>query len=281
MAWWMQQNQDKVAEFLGEDEIKLLYVFANTGMEHPDTLRFLRDIDTNFGLGIVWVEGVTQHGRRVSTQHRVVDFDSAYSHDQWADVGHPFHSYILKYGIPNVKFLGCTREMKLNAIHSYMRTLGFKRMADYHTAIGIREDESRRVSVRAGVENIFYPLVDMNPVDKEDVLEWWSQYEWDLNIPEWLGNCLACYKKSYKKLKAVWQDFPQAFEFTEAMENTYGLLGPEFKKDPSARSRTFFRMGASTTRLLDSFLITGEPTSYINIMDDAGCSESCELFDTE
>lgn len=281
MARWMQQNPDKVAESIGVDEVKLVYVFANTGMEHPDTLRFLRDIDDNFGLGIVWIEGVTQHNVRVSTQHRVVDFDSAYTCDQWTDVDHPFHSTILKYGIPNIAFPLCTREMKLNPIKSYMKSLGLKQMADYHSAIGIRSDESRRVSISAEVQNIIYPLIDMIPADKEDVLEWWSQYEWDLSIPEWLGNCVGCYKKSYKKLKAVSEDFPQAFEFTSAMESMHGRIGSEIKKDPTNPDRTFFRMRASTAKLVESFEHAGDHVSYINLMDDAGCSESCEVFPTE
>jgi len=281
MARWMQQNPDKVAEILGEDSIEIVYVFANTGMEHPDTLRFLNDIDVKFGLGIVWVEGVTQHNVRVSTKHRVVDYESAYTYDQWTDVNHPFHSFIMKYGIPNVKALACTREMKLNPIHSYMASLGLKKMKDYYTAIGIREDESRRVSARAGVENVIYPLIDMNPADKEDILEWWGQYDWDLNIPEWLGNCVGCYKKSYKKLKAVWHDFPEAFEFTAGMEKTYPRVGAEFTKYDDAVDRTFFRMNATTPKLLESFEHGGDHASYINVMDDAGCSESCELFDTD
>ena len=215
---------------------------------------------------------------RVSTKHRVVDYESAYTYDQWTDVNHPFHSFIMKYGIPNIVYIACTREMKLNPIHSYMKSLGLKKMKDYYTAIGIREDESRRVTAKADVENIIYPLIDMNPADKGDILDWWSQYDWDLKIPEWLGNCVGCYKKSYKKLKAVSQDFPEAFEFTAAMEDAYGRVGV---KDPTDLDRTFFRQRASTLKLLESFKYGGEHTSYFNMMDDAGCSESCELFDTD
>lgn len=280
MAWWMKQNPEAIADHVGADEVEYVYAFANTGMEHPDTLRFLRDIDEHFGLGIVWLEGVAQHGRRASTRHRVVDFDSAFRHDQFDDLAHPFHDHIRKYGIPNVKMMGCTREMKRNVLYSYMRSLGMKSMADYHTAIGIRFDERRRVAKRADIENIIYPLVDLEPVDKYDVLDWWKKRDWDLAIPEWLGNCVTCYKKSYKKLKAAHEDFPEAFAFTAAMERAYPRVGPEFSKpDFEASDRKFFRMGASTEKLIESFAVGGRARDYINIMGDAGCSESCELFD--
>lgn len=270
MARWVQQNPEKVAEHIGADEVELVFVFANTGMEHPDTLRFLQDLDQHFQLGLVWLEGVTQFGQRVATKHRVVDPRDAFSVTQWRDPEHPFHSYIRKYGIPNIKFIGCTREMKLNTMGSYMRSLGFQNMKTYYSAVGIREDEPRRVRKTADIHNIIYPLVDLEPVDKEDVLDWWSQFAWDLSIPEWLGNCVGCYKKSYKKLKLVQRDFPEAFEFTQGMEDQYG--GPD--------SRTFFRLSTSTKNLLQSFAVVGGAEKYVR-MNDAGCSESCEVYPTD
>jgi hypothetical protein len=283
MARWVQLNPEKVAAHIGVDPVKLeiVYVFANTGMEHEDTLRFLKDLDDEFELGIVWVEGVTQFGAARSTRHRVTDYARAYRSHQYTEPDHPFHSFIRKYGIPNVKSLGCTREMKLNTINSYMASLGYPRNT-FYSAIGIRADERRRVSPRAGVTCVVYPLVDLEPVDKEDVLEWWSAYAWDLGIPEWQGNCLTCYKKSFKKLKAVWEDTPEVFEFTDWMERTYPRVGAEFRKYDDARDRTFFRMNHSTASLLKSFAsVDGSAKRYINVLQDAGCSESCELYETE
>ena len=281
MARWVSLNKNLLAEFLGEEEIKPVYVFANTGLEHPDTLRFMNDVDRHFNLGVVWTESKVIHVPRKGTKHRRVTYETAYTWDRWRDPEHPFHSFIRKYGIPNTKFLGCTRELKRRAIASYMRSIGFKSMKDYYTCIGIRADEKRRVSKAAKAENVIYPLVDISPTDKEEIIEWWEDKDWDLNIPEWLGNCLTCYKKSYKKLKAVHEDLPRAFEFNIAMEEMYPRLGPEFSKYEDAKPRVFFRLSTPTTKLLNAFATDPSAKNYIRNTADSGCSESCELFETE
>ncbi len=46
-------------------EKEIIITFANTGLEHPDTLRFVKDCDENiFNNKVVWIEGVTTHGKR-------------------------------------------------------------------------------------------------------------------------------------------------------------------------------------------------------------------------
>ena len=286
MAWWMSQNRQAVAEYLGceESAMRYYFTFANTGMEHDDTLRFMNDVDNKLlGGQVVWVEGVAQHGKRLGTKHRVVTYETAYRNNQWKDPKHPFHDNILKYGISNTTFMPCTRELKKNAMDSYRtHSLGLKSSKEYYTAIGIRADEDRRVSKNAGVQNIIYPLVHINPVDKEDVLDAFSAFDWDLKIPEWQGNCITCYKKSFKKLNKVWHETPEAFEFNDWMETHYQFIGPEFKKHGVTRPRTFFRGNRSTKDMIAMFRENpADPSDFIDVMNDAGCSESCEMYETE
>src|SRR6185436_10141652 len=99
----------------------------------------------------VWIEAMVFHGERKSSGHRVVRFDTA---DR---SGQPFESMIQKYGIPNRSNPHCTRELKLNAINSYMASIGW---TDYMTAIGVRPDEARRVDQKAVERQIVYPLID-------------------------------------------------------------------------------------------------------------------------
>lgn len=282
MAVWMQNNRDKVAAHIGVDEVTYLYCFANTGMEHDDTLRFMNDVNRfHLDSQAVWVEADIFHGKRKSSGHKIVGFETAHRNNQWDLDTHPFHNYIKKYGIPNVKFPSCTRELKLNPIKSYMRSLGLS-PKDYYTAIGIRADESRRVSASADVQNIIYPLVDLAPTDKEDVLDFWADYDYDLNIPEWLGNCVTCYKKSYKKLLAVYRETPEHYGFNAFMEANYCMVGPEFKKHGATRPRTFFRLDTSTEKLISIFNINDlDPRDIQGLIQDGGCSESCEMYPTE
>jgi len=178
MAHMMETNKDIVAQELGchVDDLNYVYVFANTGMEHNDTLRFMNDVDQKMlGGKVVWVEGVAQHGKRVSTQHRITRFAEAYRNDGFEDERHPFHDHIIKYGISNQSYKNCSRELKRNTINSYMKSIGFDgTREDCFTAIGIREDEKRPVSKNAGARNIIYPLVDWFPTDKDEVIDWWK-----------------------------------------------------------------------------------------------------------
>ena len=284
MAYWMLNNKPQVAEHIGCSAAELAYqfTFANTGMEHDDTLRFLNDVD-NLLLGgrVVWVECVVNHGERKSSGHKVVTYETAARNTEWQKPDHPFHAVIRKYGISNLTWMACTRELKLNAMNSYRKE---ETDGEYYTAIGIRADERRRVSKGADAGKIIYPLVDLNPVDKEDVLDWFKENakEWDLAIPEWQGNCVMCYKKSFKKLNAVWKETPEAFDFTAAMEEQYGNVGAEFRKDPNHKKRVFFREHRSTKDMIAMFKQNpSDPTDYINTLKDAGCSESCEMYQTE
>lgn len=285
MAKLMLDRKPDVAAWLGIplEELRYIFVFANTGMEHDDTLRFVHDIDRRFGLDLVWLEAVVHPAYRKGTTHRVTDYKRAYRQRQWRDPKHPFHAFIRKYGIPNLAWHGCTREMKFRVLTSYMRSLGLS-PGDYYSAIGIRDDESRRVSTGQEAEKFrfIYPLVHLEATDKDDVLEWWSQFPWDLAIEEHLGNCVGCHKKSFKKLARVYEDLPGAFDFNLAMEQRYGKVGPEFERDPENPPRVFFRQNRSTKTMLRLFE-DADVDHAKNLMrqQDAGCSESCEVFPTE
>jgi len=257
-------------------EYDMKFIFANTGLEHKDTLRFVNDIDINFGLNLIWVEAAVNHGERKSTGHKFINYSSA------SQSGQPMEEVISKYGIPNVSYPHCTRELKLNPMNSALRSIGW---GDAYTAVGIRADESRRVSSAADTNKIIYPLIDMFPSDKQDVLTFWEDYSWDLAIPEWQGNCQGCFKKSFKKLMQVHSETPEVFDFTRSMEAKYGRTGAEFTKRPETPDRVFFRENRDTNAMEALFKHTKEnspyaATRYIS-QTDAGCSESCEVYPTE
>jgi 3'-phosphoadenosine 5'-phosphosulfate sulfotransferase (PAPS reductase)/FAD synthetase len=260
------------------DKFEICVVFANTGEENEETLRFVDKCDVNFGFGTVWVEAVAHQGERKSSTHRVVNFKSASRN------GEPFEGMIQKYGIPNMGAPHCTRELKLHAIRSYMREIGWGK---YATAIGIRVDELRRVN-EAQVKkfDIVYPLIDWFAADKQDVNDWWAQQDFNLELLEHQGNCKWCWKKSIKKHSMILAESPEFFDFPQSMEAKYGFVGPEFKKETEKpfTARVFFRGNRSTLALKT---ICSEANAQvikqmkIDFDANSGCSESCELYDME
>lgn len=258
------------------DDFDIVVGFANTGQEDERTLKFVRQCDDVFGFKTVWLEAVVNQSKGDGTTHRIV------THDTASRNGEPFESVIQKYGIPNQSAPHCTRELKLNVMNSYLRSIGW---TDYYTAIGIRPDESRRVNANATQQKVIYPLIDFFWMDKQDVNDWWEDQPFDLELREHEGNCKTCWKKSDAKLFRLWREQPESFQFNDRMERMYPRVGHEFTKDPEAQSRVFFRRRRSTQDLIAEAQGTPViPPSVLDRLDaldadkDAGCTESCEVY---
>jgi hypothetical protein len=245
----------------------VVVTFANTGQEDFRTLDFVHNCDLHFGFNTVWLEAVVHHGEKVSCSHNIVNYETA---DR---SGRVFEEVIKKYGIPNVAFPYCTRELKLNPMRSYLRSLGISPLKT-PTAVGIRADERRRVSKSEGMAHVLYPLVDEWPTDKQDVLDWWEDQPFDLGIEEFEGNCKGCFKKSLAKHFQQLDHDPYVYDWHERMEQQYRHVGP------NTGDRVFFRGNLSVHRLFDlreEHLFDGMPTP-VDIYANGGCSESCEVL---
>lgn len=246
---------------------EIQFVFANTGEEHEETLKFVDKCDKFFGLNLIWVEAVTHHNMRLGCTHKIVDYASA------SRKGEPFKEVISKYGIPNKSYPHCTRELKLNPMYSFIKNIGWAK-GSYNVAIGIRADEPDRFDKKAKEKGIIYPLADEG-IEKSDVLEWWKRMPFDLKLPEHFGNCKTCWKKSDLKLVSIIKQHPDWFTFNAEMEEKYSNLKVDEKHEP----RVFFRSKRSTK---DLFLLAnafdGEPDERHFSNKSGGCSESCEAF---
>ncbi|WAS56237.1 phosphoadenosine phosphosulfate reductase family protein [Burkholderia ambifaria] len=251
------------------DQYELLFIFANTGEEHENTLRFVDQCDKAFGLNLVWVEAETTLKRGVGVKARVVTFETA------SRSGEPFEQMIRKHGIPNRNFPHCTRELKKRPIEAFAKSIGWK---DYQTAIGIRADEQKRISDAGMASGLVYPLAHWHPVDKQDINDWWTDQPFNLDLIERLGNCKWCWKKSDRKHFANIDDVPEIYDFPRRMEATYPHAGPS----QTGEAKVFFRLRRSTDQMFAARL-AAEGFRVLPEDEDAdgGCSESCEAFGAE
>jgi len=274
MTKWLLEH--KRADY---DEIAV--VFANTGQENDKTLKFVNACDKAWNLGVVWVEAKVDFENRKGSVHKIVDFDNA------SRTGKPFEDMIKKYGIPNNSYPHCTRELKLNPINSYIKSLGWKKKS-YETAIGIRFDEMDRVNSKMNELQIIYPLCEEHPRTKENIEVWWEKQPFNLKLYEHEGNCTWCWKKSRRKLLTLAKHTPEIFEFPIRMENLYARNGP--KDNLPTEDRVFFRGFTSGKTMLSESkkpFKEFDPTlakrqrdlNFELVMDSAnGCSESCEVY---
>lgn len=251
----------------------VIVLFANTGQEDERTLDFVHNCDTFFDFNTVWLEALVTPEKGVGTSFHQVNYQTA-SRD-----GTPFEAVIAKYGIPFTKSPHCTRELKQYPIQAYVRSLGLKK-SEYRMAIGIRVDEIDRMSDTAAVNSLIYPLVE-HDITKQDVLNWWRGQPFDLDIPEHHGNCLWCWKKSFRKLLTLMDERPDVFDFPERMERLYGNTGAVANK--LGKEIKFFR-GFKSVQDLRNMAKEGYnefiDQHYLDISN--GCTESCEVnFDEQ
>lgn len=206
-----------------QDEYEMLFVFANTGVESNETLEFVHKCEKEFGLDIKWIEAKVYHNQRKSTGFKVVNYESATRNTDWKNrTDTPFEEVVKKYGIPNHSRLHCTRELKMNPIKNYAKSVWGKEK--YYLALGIRIDEIDRMNAKREELRLVYPLIqkDMQPMTKKHINFWWNQQPFRLILKGYQGNCGACYKKSNNKLMQMVKDDINYFEFLDYLENKYG-----------------------------------------------------------
>jgi len=250
-------------------------LFANTGQEHDETLEFVRKCDEKWGGIVQWLEAVVNPEKGKGTKYRLVDFETCTRSHEIHDET-PFAQVIRKYGIPGPATPQiCTRELKGAVMQSYRSQWQKEHDEKCLNAIGIRTDEMGRLLDEAGRKKfkVVYPLTDWFPTNKEDVLSYWEDQEFDLQIPEHLGNCVSCWKKSDAKHVRIIKSHPEFYRFFHRMEKYHKQTNNKEGHD----DRLFFRLN----RTVDEMFVMAESVSLDNIpihMNEVsgGCSESCE-----
>lgn len=261
----------------------IVVIFANTGLEHEKTLNFVKDCDENFGFNTVWLESVTTQEKGVGQGHKVVNFSSASRN------GEPYYDYVKKHGIPNVATPKCTSRLKVDPIRSFIRDVLGHKKRDYQQCIGIRVDEIDRMQDPDTVagKGLIYPLVRWG-ITKEMVLQWWANQDFDLDLPEHMGNCVTCFKKSDRKLLTIAKHNPEFFEPMARMERDLSMAGPRAKN--AGEPMRFFRKHRTTQDIIAS---SKKPfVEWCPALDEQfqmgmfdlgdmdisnGCTESCEV----
>ena len=177
------------------EEYHIIYAFCNTSREKEATLLFVKQCEQEFKIKINWLEAVVNHGGKIATTHKVVSYETACRN------GDVFEEILKKYPLPNTAGASnCTRELKDRVRESFMYSLGYK---DYYTALGIRADETHRVSKNAKLNKIIYPAIDVFNLTEPLVRSMWEKMPFDLKLKDYEGNCTKCFKKSIQKLVSL------------------------------------------------------------------------------
>lgn len=233
------------------DRDDLLFVFANTSKENPETLDFINQCDINWELNIVWLEADVNFEKGKGTNYKIVSFETASRN------GEPFAAVNKKYGIPNKNFPHCTRELKEIPIRKFViDTCGRN---DYKMAIGIRADERARINrLRAEKFNWIYPLVDDFPTTKRMVADFWNAQSFDLQLDDYLGNCDLCWKKSLKKRMKILHKNPS--------------IGDWWEKEELKDEYVFDRDGLTISEIREKAKLKATQISLFDLSQETQCS---------
>jgi len=244
------------------------FLFMDTGAEHPATYQFIRDVVSHWDIPLICLRVVVNPVLGKGNSYRVVPLDEIGPDLQ------PMRDICKKYGTPYVHGAFCTRTMKMEVFERYCRDVFGK--GNYHTWIGIRSDEPKRLKQRDGVSY----LAEISDFEKQDVISWWKKQPFDLGIPEHLGNCVFCIKKGINKLALAARDEP------EMAERFWQLV-----TDPSVRvverrqqeNKIMYRGNNSLESVIALFADHSREEIAATIRNTGGeesgsCTESCEAF---
>lgn len=187
-------------------------LFANTGKEHPATLKFVHEIETRW-CPVTWIEY-----RFEQPKFAIVNYETA---DR---TGEHFATLIRKkQRLPTPPSRFCTTELKVRPMERYMKSLGLE---EFTCVMGLRADEQLRVSRVRGIvdRDISVPLADAGATES-DVLAFWKRSEFDLPWPldqKYFGNCDLCFLKSAHRINHVLQAMPEAAKWWMDMEAELG-----------------------------------------------------------
>lgn len=188
-------------------------VFANTGKEREETLRFVHECATRWDVPVTWLEW-----RDTATGFEVVGMNSA------SRAGEPFAALIAKRGfLPNAVTRFCTSHLKIRPIAKFARSLGFERWA---SVIGLRYDEGWRVLKAldrdaAGKERwtTSMPMAKAKHT-KADVMAFWARQPFGLALRSYEGNCDLCFLKARAKLMTIMREQPASADWWVRMEES-------------------------------------------------------------
>lgn len=208
--------------------------FANTGKEREETLRFVHECGSRWGVRVRWLEWRSRlKSVPVEQRFEEVGFNSA-SRD-----GEPLSALIAsKKTTPNAVRRFCTEHTKLQVLSDFMEAQGY---SHWNNIVGLRYDEMRRVAKRdAGNDDpdrrwtTAIPLARAK-VTKRDVWTFWLGRNadpkrlteplpqgFDLGLYPYEGNCDGCFLKGREILKWQERERPGYLDWWSAQEDAVG-----------------------------------------------------------
>lgn len=252
--------------------------FANTGKEREETLRFVHECQTRWGVPVKWLEFKhRKRGEPFSSGYEEVGYNSASRN------GEPFEAMLKTRGsyLPNNQTRFCTIDLKIKVMKNYAKAQGWK---NWKNVVGLRADEMHRVFKaiernESGKEP-YVTVMPMASVGRElsgygrtvrDVEEFWNAQDFDLQLSSYEGNCDLCFLKSRGKLMKLIRDNPELADWWIAVEEKRLQRSDGLVSKGSGQ----FRIDESYKALRDFAIASPELPMFDDDEHDAECGLLC------
>jgi 3'-phosphoadenosine 5'-phosphosulfate sulfotransferase (PAPS reductase)/FAD synthetase len=257
------------------------YIFMDTGAGHPETYEFIKKCVEHFGIELTCLRSSIPKEHGQGPTYKIVSID---------DVGQDltmFLEFMAKYGNPTINRPVCTDKLKTVPSTKYLNEKHGR--GNYVRWLGMRADEPNRLKevdllqmqlFESTRKRAYYYLAEISEFTKEDVLDFWEQMPFDLQIEEHLGNCVFCIKKGASKVALAQRDEPEMFDQWNAAINHESVRLMNADKFGIGH---IYRNWLSPEQLIAQFseLTNEELRERIykeKKFDTGSCSESCEGF---
>ena len=225
-------------------------VFANTGKEREETLRFVHEVETRWGIRIYWLEWTHGAGVPMSDRFQIVGYNSA------ARDGEPLRGVIRQRKfLPNAVTRFCTAQTKIETMKCFMISEGFD---TWLNVVGLRADEPKRL-LKQVMRNMqgkerwrsICPLA-VGGVIKRHVMQFWiGNNQWgtdrryplpqgfDLGLDDHDGNCDACMLKGFHVLAHIERKKPGTLDWWIGEEDAVTAMIEAGKSKPGQNGARF------------------------------------------
>ena len=256
------------------------YVFCDTGAEHPKTYEFIRKCVEHFGINLHCIRAVAHQELGVGNTYKDVGING---------IGFDLTTIkenIKKYSTFSIMNPYCTERLKTTPLNKFCNDKFGK--GKYVNWLGMRIDEPKRLKNMEVTPDMFGKKLNVNPnvrylaqisdFIKEDILDFWLEMPFDLEIGEHLGNCVFCVKKSAKKIALAQREDPELAKLWEECftdKETRVLPANKYPKG------VIYRNGQSLGSIIQMFsdFSNNEIENSIHktkSLDSGSCGESCE-----
>lgn len=207
------------------EKYKKIYVFCNTGMERTETVQFLKNIERQWNIPLIKIQGVYSTKMGTGVSYKKVSWEQM-------DMEAKTFSEAIKHvnkgtysGLPNSAAPYCSGMLKTIPCEKLSNALFGNK--NYIKAIGFRrEDMPLRISfpeIKKDKKRIYPLLTDFEqPITQQDLNKYWDRQPFKLAIHGDFGNCVLCWKKSMPNLIKVIKKGTKFVDWFREMEEEYG-----------------------------------------------------------